>query len=1339
MATATVDNNVSCNGGSNGGATASATGGTTTYSYLWSNAATTASITGVAAGTYTVTVTDANGCTSTASATVTQPTVLTASTSVNNNVSCNGGADGSATASGSGGTTTYSYLWSNSATTATATGLSAGTYTVTVTDANGCTATATATITEPAVLTASASVNNNVSCNGGANGSATAAGSGGTTTYSYLWSNSATTATATGLNAGTYTVTVTDANGCTATASTTITEPTTPLSASVVVDSNTTCASSATGVATATPAGGTPTYSYNWSNSSTTNVANNLGTGTYTVTVTDANGCTVTNSITIVVEDTVDPTAIAQNLTVYLNAAGQVTILANSVDNGSYDDCEIDTITISQSNFDCSDIGSNSITMTVLDVNGNSSSTSATITVIDTIAPTVLVNNITVYLDNSGNASINASMINNGSYDSCGIGSMSLDNTTFACADSGSNNVVLTVTDVNGNASSATAVVTVMDTVSPNMSSQNFTAYLNASGDALILVNDINNGSSDNCDLDTMWLDQYGFVCADTGTNTVTLFGRDVSGNIGSVSAIVTVLDTISPTATTQNIIAYLDMNGDVTVTDAMVDNGSYDNCGIQSYTLSQEDFDCGDVGNNTVTLTIVDFSGNTSSTNATVTVMDTVSPTVMVNNLTVYLDVNGSATITTAMIDNGSYDSCGIASMTLSQTSFGCGDLGANNVTLIATDVNGNSSGAVSIVTVLDTLTEVAINIDNIITCNGLTNGQLTASASGMLSTYSYSWNTTATAATIGSLGAGTYTVTATDANGCFATAEESLVEPSALAGTLAAADITCFGAADGYVKVTASGGTTGYNYSWNNSSSADSIGGLSGGTFTVTVTDANGCGITLDTTLFEPTQLVVSVDLPDPSLCVGDSIGIAAAIASGGTTPYGYAWQGYASTNDTLFGLPAGTYTVNILDANGCLATNSATITQDTLPIVSLNLPLDSVCESTIPTALSGGMPLSGTYSGLGVSGGNFVSSGLSAFVQIGYAFTDANGCTGAASDSIWVTPIPNISFSLDPVELCGGQSIALNFASPSGGIWIVDSTLIDTANMTIVAPDEDLVLEGVYAYANVCFTDTDTFAIITHANPVVDLGEDILLCNASTIELNAGNHTSYHWFDGSQDPVTVVNDGEEPLTQDLNAWVSVTNEFGCEGSDTVLIDISEQPTFYLGDNIQACLKESITLTVDNVYDNFMWSTGETGTSILAHDGSVIMPGPYQFWVEGSNNSGDCSFSDTIYITLEDCDSSYVGVEEPVALTEVSFSVYPNPTRDFFNVGSQLSTDRLDRVVMIGVRGEIARIYNVSTWTNTTEGQIQLDIRDLSNGIYIMQIEHELGVNTARVIVGK
>ena len=176
---------------------------------------------------YTVTVTDANGCTITAIANVPNAAAETVTISGSTNILCNGGNNGSITTTTTGGTPPYNYAWTPGGQTgANATGLTAGCYTVTVHDANGCTSTASACLTEPTALTATTTTTP-VLCNGGNTGSATVTANNGTPGYLYSWAPSGGNGSnATALSAGTYTVTVTDANGCTMTATATVTQPT---------------------------------------------------------------------------------------------------------------------------------------------------------------------------------------------------------------------------------------------------------------------------------------------------------------------------------------------------------------------------------------------------------------------------------------------------------------------------------------------------------------------------------------------------------------------------------------------------------------------------------------------------------------------------------------------------------------------------------------------------------------------------------------------------------------------------------------------------------------------------------------------------------------------------------------------------------------------------------------------------------------------------------------------------------------------------------------------------------------------------------------------------------
>jgi len=278
---------VTCNGGSNGSATVSTVGGMPALTYSWSSGGAAATETGLAVGTYTVTVSDLNGCFASTTVTLVEPTALVTSATANNPL-CSSGS-GSATANVSGGTAPYSYLWPSGGVGQTEVGLSSGTYTVVITDANSCTSSATVTVAVPSAVTSLLSFNEPL-CFGGT-GDATVAASGGTGAFTYAWTSGGTNATETGLAAGSYTVTITDANGCTAQNSINLNEPALLTSAFQSSTDPSTCAG-ADGSINIDVAGGTSGYSYVWSNTNTTEDISGLTAGTYSCTVTDANGCT---------------------------------------------------------------------------------------------------------------------------------------------------------------------------------------------------------------------------------------------------------------------------------------------------------------------------------------------------------------------------------------------------------------------------------------------------------------------------------------------------------------------------------------------------------------------------------------------------------------------------------------------------------------------------------------------------------------------------------------------------------------------------------------------------------------------------------------------------------------------------------------------------------------------------------------------------------------------------------------------------------------------------------------------------------------------------------------
>jgi gliding motility-associated-like protein len=307
VTTSQVD--VACFGGTTGSATAIPAGGTAPYAYSWNTlpVQTTASISTLGVGIYTVTVTDANLCTAIATVTITGPAAPLTLTTTQVDVACLGGTNGSATAVPAGGTSPYTYSWNTVPvqTNATATGLVAGSYTVTVTDANLCTASASVTITEPATaLTGSITSQTNVSTFGGNDGSVTITASGGSGSYQYRLGAGTYQASGTfgTLVAGSYNVTIQDASMCTVIVPVTITQPINPLGGSITAQTDVVCFGASTGSVTVVGTGGVAPLEYKIGAGAyqAPGTFSSLAAGSYTVTVRDALLATFDVPVTII-------------------------------------------------------------------------------------------------------------------------------------------------------------------------------------------------------------------------------------------------------------------------------------------------------------------------------------------------------------------------------------------------------------------------------------------------------------------------------------------------------------------------------------------------------------------------------------------------------------------------------------------------------------------------------------------------------------------------------------------------------------------------------------------------------------------------------------------------------------------------------------------------------------------------------------------------------------------------------------------------------------------------------------------------------------------------------
>ncbi len=284
-----------CNNGNDGWVCAQATGGNGTLSYSWNTGATSNCLYNLVAGTYTVKVSDANGCFVTSVFVLANPAPVVVTTS-STNISCNNANNGTATAVGSGGTAPYTYTWSNGVKNATITGLCAGTYTVTVKDSKGCKGYGSVTITNPSAITAVKTMAN-PKCKNGTDGWICVAASGGTGALTYSWNTGATSSCIYGLGAGTYTVKVTDSKGCNISYTVCLTNPN-PICITKNVCNVTYCNGN-NGSICVSATGGTGALTYSWSTGATTNCISCLPAGNYIVWVKDSKGCTASMCITV--------------------------------------------------------------------------------------------------------------------------------------------------------------------------------------------------------------------------------------------------------------------------------------------------------------------------------------------------------------------------------------------------------------------------------------------------------------------------------------------------------------------------------------------------------------------------------------------------------------------------------------------------------------------------------------------------------------------------------------------------------------------------------------------------------------------------------------------------------------------------------------------------------------------------------------------------------------------------------------------------------------------------------------------------------------------------------
>ena len=465
--------------------------------------------------------------------------------------------------------------------------------------------------------------------------------------------------------------------------------------------------------------GTTDSNDFSMNLSKTTFDCSDLGVNTVVFTATDNNGNVAYDTVLVTVVDNIAPWGQANDVKLYLDNYGSAVFDSTIVAGAFNDNCQAQ-FNFTPKVFDCNDVGAHLSAVSATDESGNISSINFIINVKDSTKPEIALFTDTVELSSTGQGAMDTTAVIDYIRDNCGINTIVFSDLDFTSSNLGLNTITVAVTDVNNNQSAELTDIWVIDRLGPNMKAKNVILPLGNTGLAVIDVTDIDNNSSDNIGLDSLYISTSSFSCVDLGDHWVILTGLDASGNSDTAWSKVTVVDQLIPALSVSNSILYLDSTGSASLTFAEVDNGTTDNCGIDTAYLSKGLFTCSDVGTNPIIATAVDSSSNSGSQLMQVTVMDTLAPGIALLSDTVELNNLGLGSLDTTAVIVYIRDNCGINTVVYSQLNYSVTDLGQNTLTVTVKDIHNNLTVTNTDIYVVDKLgPDVNVN-DVVLPLNG-------------------------------------------------------------------------------------------------------------------------------------------------------------------------------------------------------------------------------------------------------------------------------------------------------------------------------------------------------------------------------------------------------------------------------------------------------------------------------------------------------------------------------------------------------------------------------------------------------------------------------------------
>jgi gliding motility-associated-like protein len=973
-----------------------------------------------------------------------------------------------------------------------------------------------------------------------------------------------------------------------------------------------------------------------------------------TLYVTDANLNVDSCTSVVTVVDTIRPTPVCKDTTIYLNTGGTFIIDSSYIENGSSDICGISTITLSQVNYNCTHVGTNPITMYVTDVNGNIDSCTANIVVIDTVLPTPICKDTTIYLQNNGFYTIDSSYINNNSTDPCGIETITLNRYVYSCADTGTTPITMYVTDVNGNLDSCTANVTVVDTITPTAICKDTSIYLNAFGTFTIDSTYIDNGSADACGI--LVVSQDFFDCSHVGPNVVTLYVEDANMNLDSCDAIVTVIDTIRPISICKDTLIYLNANGQFTIDSSYINNGSNDACGISTITLNTYTYTCADTGVNTVLMTVTDVNGNIDSCLAVVTVRDSIIP----------------------IVDAGIDDSlCAIYSYQL----------------------NGN------IPTGTLTGTWSTYSAPNIPAFNNLNQGNATVT-NLIEGDYTFIWSIT------NGLGCNINTDTVNiyvyDQPVSNAGADTSLCNTYIMDMR---ANIPAGSATGVWSYLTPAPSNPVFA---NSSDPFTNISGLIEGNYTFIWTVSNGsCTPVTSPITVSVYDLPVANAGADQNLCNTYStilLGNAPAGSSSGTwaTINGPNLPSITTPNSAvtgLTGLVEGTYTLTWTVSNGTCSPVSDTILVNIYDQPTSNAGSDTNLCALYNINLYANMPL-GTARGQWLIAPNSTPPNTPIFADSSIYNTNISGLIEGTYSLIWVVQNGNCTNAIDTIQihvwdqptvnagidssLCSIYNLQL-YATPitglSKGQWTLDATANNPnipaiGNSTLPNANVTGMIEGTYTFLwrvtnGPCFDYTDTLRVFIYDQPTAIVGPDQDLCYLTSTPINAtpltgtatgtwnlANGTPNNPTFNANIPSTTVSNMMEGGTYVLY-WEAINGTCPVNRDSVTINNYAVPVANFTQDSTEVCRDDCIqfndlsTIHTSDVITNYQWNA--TGDVYYSQNPQICWsyPGIFdvQLIVESSHGCRDTMLSSNLITvnTIPVADFNTFLVDDPNTSTKI------------------------------------------------------------------------------------